>query len=389
MEDSLQGPLSGAPDTSGSPAARARMPRIPWLDAIRGIAILLVLLFHFTVRYEQMYPQHRFGQALPLSVPFGWTGVELFFMISGFVIYLTIQHKSSATEFLVCRLSRIFPPYWVAILLVIPAEWLHIHLFGVPNRLSWHQILSNVFMMTGLTHGRVVSGVFWTLFIEVKFYILFALLWSRFNFKHPQVFYGTYAVLLAWAVLNDFIRPVFLGFECNFFLLFWLGIGAYKYLYEKLPRWQYLGLAATALVSAFVYPIPERAHVLLTMIPLLFGLLSLAPWAWGRLGAVRAVGRPLAWFGRISYSYYLNHETFGYLILGACATHGVDHRLAVLLAISLCLVLAWLSYRYVERLDRPIARAIMRAITRAPRSGATAGPVAEGVAEPLAPRSVS
>lgn len=351
----VDAPARDASDVQGV----AANPRIPWLDAVRGIAILLVLLFHFTVRYGQMYPRQSFPDALPLTVPFGWTGVELFFMISGFVIYMTIQRKSGAGEFLVYRLARIFPPYWLAILLIIPAGWLHAPVFGDAIGFTGHAILSNVFMMTGVTHDPVMSGVFWSLLVEVKFYLFLALLWGWFNLRRSRPFFTTFALLFGWAAINDFYRPVALGFECNFFLLFWLGIAAYKHGYERLPRWQYLVIAALSMTAAFVYPLPGRMRTLGVMLPLLCALLSLAPWAWSRFRAVRAVGAPLAWLGRVSYSCYLSHETLGYLVLGACVLAQVGYGPALLLAVSVCLGLAALSHRYVECRDRPIARRIM------------------------------
>ena len=73
--------------------------RIQWLDVLRGLAILLVILFHFTYVYAKIYPMNAFTNAPIFQVSFGWIGVYLFFMISGYIIYLTIQNKSGIFDF--------------------------------------------------------------------------------------------------------------------------------------------------------------------------------------------------------------------------------------------------------------------------------------------------
>ena len=72
------------------------------LDALRGIAALIVVLFHFTMEREQA----------KLGFELGVTGVDLFFIISGFVIYMTINKVSTTLEFVINRFTRLFPVYW-------------------------------------------------------------------------------------------------------------------------------------------------------------------------------------------------------------------------------------------------------------------------------------
>lgn len=77
------------------------------LDALRGIAALAVVLFHFT-----MYrPEAGYGFVL------GVTGVDLFFIISGFVILLSLEKTRDWKEFLLDRFSRLYPAYWACVTL--------------------------------------------------------------------------------------------------------------------------------------------------------------------------------------------------------------------------------------------------------------------------------
>src|SRR5690606_1085154 len=75
------------------------------LDALRGIATLMVVLIHYTLRWSAYYT------ILKQST----TGVDLFFIISGFVIFMSLNYISGSREFIVNRLARLYPTYWAAV----------------------------------------------------------------------------------------------------------------------------------------------------------------------------------------------------------------------------------------------------------------------------------
>jgi peptidoglycan/LPS O-acetylase OafA/YrhL len=93
------------------------------LDTIRGIAALMVVLYHYSVRYE--YPVNPL-----ISFDIGKYGVQLFFIVSGFVIILTLNKTAHAIDFIVFRFSRLYPAYWVAIIVTFSTAYL----FTLPGR---------------------------------------------------------------------------------------------------------------------------------------------------------------------------------------------------------------------------------------------------------------
>src|SRR3954471_5447882 len=101
-----------------STAAAARLVE---LDALRGVAVLLVVAFHYTARFAEAYPAA--GAGAP-DFSFGAYGVHLFFIISGFVIIMTVDRSERAADFVVARFSRLFPAYWTAILITSAVLWL-------------------------------------------------------------------------------------------------------------------------------------------------------------------------------------------------------------------------------------------------------------------------
>src|SRR3954454_2537178 len=96
--------------------------RFQELDVLRGLAALAVVLFHYLTRYDQIYTPRG---DVPFGFPFGTSGVELFFVISGFVIFMTLARCASASDFLISRFSRLYPTYWAAVLLtwIIGSMW--------------------------------------------------------------------------------------------------------------------------------------------------------------------------------------------------------------------------------------------------------------------------
>ena len=85
--------------------------RMVELDALRGIAAVAVLGYHFTTRYQEQIG-HVGG--MPVDLLAGKYGVYLFFLISGFVIFMTLERTRTAADFVVSRFSRLFPAYWVS-----------------------------------------------------------------------------------------------------------------------------------------------------------------------------------------------------------------------------------------------------------------------------------
>ena len=84
--------------------------RIEFVDSFRGIAALLVVMYHYIYRYEYSYSEGDVVDLYFLSY-----GVHLFFIISGFVIFFSIHNEKSAFNFLRKRFFRLYPTYWACV----------------------------------------------------------------------------------------------------------------------------------------------------------------------------------------------------------------------------------------------------------------------------------
>lgn len=155
--------------------------RVETIDVFRGIAILLVVMFHFTARLPAY--SLNITEGAPLPIFFGWVGVYFFFIISGYCIFMTLERSATVGVFLARRFSRIYPAFFAAVLLLfvfglvsyipsVPEAHFHV----VPPNLA--DVVMNLFFLGEI--GEWVDGAFWSIAVEVKFYLLIAIMAAIF-----------------------------------------------------------------------------------------------------------------------------------------------------------------------------------------------------------------
>jgi peptidoglycan/LPS O-acetylase OafA/YrhL len=347
------------------PADSTFAGRIAWIDGLRGIAIAAVLLFHAYVRWPEAVPfgNHFSGR---WWVAYGWLGVQLFFMISGFVIALTLERCDGVGDFLRRRWLRLFPAMAIATAFVFctaplfperPAGtpvWIDTLpglLFIEPDWISW---------ATGTPQG-VLEGSFWSLFVEAKFYVIASIAYYAAGRR------GMLAVLVglfALSVVAD-LSPSLEGLRkaaditsARYFA--WFASGAVFYAYSRSGR---RADALAALLLGALAAATQRGHQLY---PGLFAMAAMGLFA----GTVcfpalqRAISaRVLVLLGFISYPLYLIHENLlvaSITKLGRLAADLPPVLLPVLPAL-LIMSVAWLIAAHLE----PAARNALRAAGRA------------------------
>jgi len=137
------------------------------LDILRFLAAMAVVFYHYTfvnsISFNEVPPYPVLGNLFK----YGYMGVELFFMISGFVILMTALSKSPK-DFVVSRISRLYPAFWMALLITT----LTIILFATDNskKISLSQFLINLSMVPEYINIESIDPVYWTLQVEIKFY---------------------------------------------------------------------------------------------------------------------------------------------------------------------------------------------------------------------------
>ena len=271
------------------------------IDALRGFAAMLVLLHHLGV----LPATTEFGDA-------GRIGVLLFFIISGYCIFLSLDRNHyRAREFLIVRFYRLFPVYWVSIIVTIMVT---------PVVVDWKSVLANLTMVPGLFREDYIVPVCWTLAIEIMFYvlILFGIVASlRPTLRLMAAVCGALlAMTIAVAAARFFLGANLPFAHLLFMATFLLGGTLYGMQRNGMPSWSValacsIFLAAVALVSFWVYHDTSNVEVRTDTY-------DFASYLGNFIGAVGLFYVVVFWmpiktavtdfFGATSYSLYLFHS---------------------------------------------------------------------------------
>lgn len=327
--------------------------RLSALDGLRLVAALIVVLYHYVAL------SHAWGHKPATIFPtlfdfaqFGWLGVELFFLISGFVIPMSLWGRTVG-EFAVSRVTRIFPAYWVAVPLT--AVFLKVFPEVFPIK-GWEHVITNMTMLQKGNGTPDIDHVYWTLFVELKFYLLIAVVMLfGITYRNLLVFCGVWTVFTAIgpslnsSFVNVFVMPIYAPYfiaGMAFFLmrrfgqnpLLWAIVGMQFLLAQRYVDYRIainLGRAAADYLPTW----PVRVSLLLAFAlvgSIALGYFDKIQWKW------------LSTAGALTYPLYLIHLNIGITII-----HHFRNRVPALPLVAgvivLMLVAAWVLHRVVER----------------------------------------
>ena len=289
--------------------------RIEHLDGLRGLAILMVLSFHAFSRWPDLVP---YGDQYSSIFQSGWLGVQLFFLISGFVILMSLEKCSSIGVFLFKRWVRLFPAMLVCSILVFATS------VFLPERPSGKPEL--IYLLPGLTFIEPVwwskllginvgelEGVFWSLYVEFKFYVIASVLY--FSLGRNRLVFALLFLYLSDMLLKtlvtysdngslSFINEIFTTLSFRYFGWFAAGSAFYVFHDTNNKNWFYLGVFISLISSVIVQgdlSMPSIVGAMLVSAVFFLSFVSIKlQWI--------LKSRVLCFFGLISYPLYLIHE---------------------------------------------------------------------------------
>lgn len=339
--------------------------RIQFLDGLRGLAIFFVILFHAFSRWPEIVPYGAEFKHV-LLFKYGWLGVYLFFMISGFVILMSLEKSRNFQDFFIKRWIRLFPAMLACSLIIYStASFFYERPAGAPVLRDllpgltfiepyWWQII------TGSPQGSL-EGVFWSLYIEIKLYLVAGIFYFLLG---GQRMIWVLIVMFLVAVIVPVCDQIFEenGWDQTRTILYalsgkpcgWFAAGAlfYRYYNEK-KKWLFIAAVMIATASAlamgkgdygrmlFVW---ERAYAAMFIV-LIFSIAMLSDRVKKLISS-----NTLLFVGFISYPLYLLHENI--MISLIIKLHDVMPWVPPYLLPTMPIVfivgVAWLVARYVD-----------------------------------------
>lgn len=384
-----------------SPVDRGRLDHI---DAMRAIAVLLVMWTHYAELFAPISGSQHVLDALQRSVNFGRVGVVIFFGVSGMLIPTSLRGtlRDGTRRFLVRRFLRLYPAFWLSLPIGYLVYWT---LFGQQMRISG--LIANVTMIPTAFGKDAVMGHYWTLETELYFYgVCLVLFWLGALHRMRDLCVVCAGLCVAFIVTSALkLIPAnalgqYKGMLYHLAIMFWGACfrQAYDAPLERVTfRWgrgarsraSLTYRAALGMLTALIVGIAllmaaldwrhhDTVHVSASL-GYVVGITAFALFA----TVLKIHLRVFAWLGEISYSIYLLHGVPLYVIFWFCRQHGLTGApLGLYMAASVppAIALSWASYRLVEAPGIRFAHAL----TSSRREGAHAQGGAAGRRPPLA-----
>lgn len=314
------------------------MKRLELLDYCRFFAALSVLTYHYTFSGVNVgkVNSFQFDEIISSFTKYGYLGVELFFMISGFVIFLSAT-KRSASSFIVNRAVRLYPAYWFA---VIFTSIVSLAFGGEQLQVYISQVLLNLTMLQSFLGIMHVDGVYWTLVYEIEFYIAVYLLILLGLKKYLVQIFMSWPFVMLLALIFGLDNFIFLG---GYFSYFSAG-AIFATLSEKVSTARVLSLLTTyylcvnytitnVQITSIKNNMEYSSQVGWMIVTMFFAIFLYQISMRGR--TLKLIFSRLA--GSLTYPIYLIHMHFGYIVLNEFANN--DNKYFVMSVVFLLVLL--------------------------------------------------
>ena len=367
-----------------------REGKIEFANGLRGIAAMSVVIVHLCIAFWTGQTAIGGFTGLPplaieppafalwldaLPISFAAFGVALFFVVSGFVIPISLE-RYDARAFVLARFIRIWPTYWAGLSVTLVALALGTATFGGVRTFNAVQAAVHYLPpLRVLVYSKPLDGIIWTLEIEFFWYLVAAMIAGPLRrgsivaaVLTPLALFAVFALANAftshppdgWSKAAE--RLQFVAIYAPFLIFIFSGVALYFRQRGLIGR---RVCAALLAFYAVLFMLAESTGKLagIAVPSSYFAALALfitAMWLqeWWRGGPI------LDFLARISYPLYVVHGFAGFVLLHALMVAGVAPAVAVIVTISLAIMLAWAIHRLIELPSHRLAQHASRVLTR-------------------------
>lgn len=324
------------------------------LDAIRGIAAFSVVMMHFIMATGTDSIVFKLGSTL----------IDTFFILSGFVIFYSLESIQNYKEFIANRLSRLYPTYWacvtVTFLLVIFIALLKRNF----SEVSIVQYIGNLTMFQYYLKIPDLDGPYWTMIVEMLFYIVMLLLYYFKLLKYLDTIFLSISILLVSGIYlganKHLLSSTFYWIPLLQFLpLFHAGIIFYKIITkQEKPLKSYMLLLLCLLCQIFLYNYSGRSNMYANFnenaIMLVVYFILFILFVHHKLGFM--VNRVSLYLGKISYALYLTHQKIS-LFLMIVFAYILHIPMIISIALTTLCIVA-IANKITNKIDIPYSKKI-------------------------------
>lgn len=336
--------------------------RLNELDLLRFLAALAVVFFHYAFRgYAKGDMSVMPYPLLAEPAKYGYLGVELFFMISGFVILMTAS-GNNLKAFFISRAIRLYPAFWVC----CTVTFLITLAIGQPRfTADVYQYIVNMTLLGDFVGVAPIDGVYWSLFVEIKFYLMIAVLLAFKKIEKIETFLVCWLLISAGAEVLAFekLRSILITDYAAYFIA---GATFYIIWAKGMTKTRVLLLAGafalacyTAVVWAQLletkYPSDFDPLIICSLIILFFMTFFLI--ATNKTAAIGSFNWTA--LGALTYPLYLLHQMIGFMIFNI-AYPAINPHLLLWGTIALMIGTSHIIHKKIET---PIARHIKKALS--------------------------
>jgi len=326
------------------------------LDGIRAIAILCVVFYHFGYRYGIIFKDISFS-----FFKYGFLGVQLFFILSGIVICGSAQRSINLKYFILKRIIRLYPVFWICCLVLFPIM-LFFKDLGIRYDISIYDFILNLSMIPAKLGVKYIDGAFWSLYHELYFYFFFSVLYFLLKKIFKSSHFDTVFTIVLLFIFIKLISVLFIfshfpvSFTVNKHLSLFI-IGACLYLlrtYGELKKSVffknkfiiYFNLVILVFISTHDYSkLTDSTYYTIFVFIILISFFFIYKLKYLNLILSSSIFKKIA---LISYPWYLIHQNLGYIIIYKLKSVN-SLFISISIAISITFSIAWLINKFLEK----------------------------------------
>lgn len=354
--------------------------RLENIDALRAIAALTVLTQHLLGNIWRTIPTDTsLLQNLALNF-FDWGrfGVILFFLISGYVIPLSFNGPTPMKKFVISRAFRLYPAFWLSVAAMV------LVLIGSNRAIDWGQVVANLTLAYPLFGHEALTGIYWTLIVEVLFYVVCFCLFALGLLERPWAI-ATIALLGITSAFAPSLAQLVLGktvpLPMHFYHLSFLFLGCLiRQTRGNVPHAKPLAyfvagalLATLPMVTGLVLGLPHRFSIGLPLGGIAAAIAAVLVFLLSWRPEFKHPPRYMLALGAWSYSLYLLHEPIGDLVGLVLPPETALLAIAYFLTVTTAsITTAALVFRFVEKPFIDLGRRLSNSFSLADLRGRSA-----------------